>query len=298
MKRIKISLSLILAVLAMSSASAQLENTSKFYVKVYGGYGLLTPGSYRLESSTSDDAHPNGISTLSKKGLGAGLRAGGGIGVIASDFLNIGIDVEYLKGGTLKSNSSYRSGTYSSSTEKQFKYTCLSITPHVIFKAVSKPDYLIYNKLGILLNLPFDLKVTGNDTSSNTSITYTSKSISNGAYKIGLTVGLNVALGVQVRLTEKLRGFGEIFGNYMVLSPKSYTESSASTSTNGAVVSKSTSTGNVTFIKEGEVSYTNTSVPSGIGDGTTDTYTNVVPVSYYKFNMNTIGINIGIAYRF
>jgi len=54
--------------------------------------------------------------------------------------------------------------------------------------------------------------------------------VKNGVYKVGLTVGLNVALGVQVRLTDKLRGFGEIFANYLVLSPTNYDETITGTS--------------------------------------------------------------------
>lgn len=291
MKRIKISLSLILATLIISSASAQLESSSKFYVKVYGGYGLLTPGSYRLASNSTNNLIGDGrtgTTSLSKRGLGAGLRAGGGIGVIASDFLNIGVDIEYLSGNKLKSNSVYISGTYTYKSKTEFKYTCVSITPHVIFKAVSKPNYLIYNKLGILLNLPFDLKKTEADSSYSGGIA--SDYNTTAAFKIGLTAGLNVALGVQVRLTDNLRGFAEVFGNYLVLSPKNYDESTI-TSANGGT--KITNNNHITFIKNGELSYSTKQNETG---GDDNTYTQSVAGT--GFNMNSLGINIGITFRF
>lgn len=296
MKSIRISLLAILVVSAMG-AVAQEESASKFYIKAYAGYGLLTPGSYKLESYTSTDTDPDGSVSLSKQGFGSGIRAGAGIGVIASDFLNIGVDVEYLKGSSLKSKSEYRSGTYSSSSEKQFEYTCISVTPHVIFKAISKPDYLVYNKLGILLNLPFDLKVTDIDTASNTAVAYTGKSTTTGAYNMKLTAGLNVALGVQVRLNDKMRAFGEVFGNYLVLVPETRNESYTSTQNNAGTVSTSTGVTDITYVKEGDLSYVSNSVPNDKG-GTHTTNKYDMSVSSSKFNMNSIGINIGITFRF
>ncbi len=289
MKSRKIFLSIALATVVMSSAVAQLDNSSQFYVKVYGGYGLLTPGSYKLVSnSSSNDGSGKSNTSLSKTGLGAGIRAGGGIGVIASDFLNVGVDVEYLSGAKLKSNSSYNGSTYTYVSQTEFKYTTLSITPHVVFKAISKPDYLIYNKLGLLLNLPFDLKETEKDVETDAGVD-TKYDIS-GTYKIGLTAGLNVALGAQFRLTDKLRAFGEIFANYLVLSPKSLDQKTVSVT---GAASPVISNLHVDYIKDGQTSYTSTPNESGGTDAQS-----VQSVQYSKFNMNSIGINIGITYRF
>ena len=262
-------------------------SSSTFYVKVYGGYGLLQPGSYKLVSTdnNSTTGNTNGNTSLSSQGLGAGIRFGGGIGVIASDFLNIGADVEYLSGSTLNSHSNYTSTTgYNSFISTSISYTSLSITPHVIFKALSKPDYLIYNKLGILLNLPMDLNKTEYDSSFNTTVVSTYTSHADGTYKIGLTVGLNVALGVQVRLTDNLRAYGEIFANYLVLSPTNYDETNKVVS-NGTPTTYDT---HVTYIKSGQTEYSS--------NGNTTNYT--TSVSGNTFNMNSLGINIGVTYRF
>ena len=276
-------LSLMLGATFMIQAQTEISD-SKFYIKAYGGYGLITPGSYKLVSSSNAGA-ASGNTSLSKQGLGAGIRAGGGIGIIISDFLNIGADVEYLSGSRLESNTSYLPSTgYSFISQTQIKYTSLSITPHVVFKALSKPDYLIYNKFGILLNLPMNLKKTEFDSSFNKAANYYYSANKTGTYKVGLTAGLSVALGVQLRLTDKLRGFAELFGNYLVLSPTNYDENRTEVA-NGKTVN---SDYHQIFIKNGQISNTTN------GNSTTST----ISVYGNTFNMNALGINIGVSYRF
>src|SRR6186713_2657378 len=110
MRSQKLLLSLLCSVVGITSAMAQLDNSSKFYIKAYGGYGLITPGSYKLVTSVST---PDGSKTsLSKNGMGQGIRAGGGIGIVVSDFLNIGADLEYIKGASLDANSTYSGSNY------------------------------------------------------------------------------------------------------------------------------------------------------------------------------------------
>ena len=277
----KFLLFLLLGSVFMLQAQTDLSE-SKVYIKVYGGYGLLTPGSYKLLSS-SNAGGASGNTSLSKTGLGAGIRGGGGIGVIVSDFLNLGADVEYLSGATLKSSTSYLPPTgYSFISRTQITYSSLSITPHVVFKALSKPDYLIYNKFGILLNLPMNLKKTEFDSSFTAGNVYSANRT--GTYKVGLTAGLSVALGVQVRLTDKLRGFAELFGNYLVLSPTNYDENRTEVSNGKATNSDY----HIIYIKDGQTSNT----------GTPTSSTSTTSVYGSTFNMNAVGLNLGVAYRF
>src|SRR5580693_9202593 len=64
---------------------------SVIYIKIYGGYGLLTPGSNILTASTNTVGGGSSSSFAnSHVGLGAGLHFGGGVGVILNDFLNVG----------------------------------------------------------------------------------------------------------------------------------------------------------------------------------------------------------------
>ena len=75
-----------------------------FYVKLYGFYGLLTPGSQVNTSSSLS----SGMATAFKvnaTGLGAGPRAGVGLGLIVSDFINVGVDADLLFGLTQKTDN-------------------------------------------------------------------------------------------------------------------------------------------------------------------------------------------------
>ena len=305
----------LISSIVCSSVMAQVETGSKVYIKIYGGYGLLTPGSYRLESTSynTTGSTTTGTATISKTGFGSGPKFGGGIGFIVSDFLNIGVDAEYFSGTKVSSTSSYNESssgyTYLSTSQTQFTYTCISISPHVIFKALSKPNYLIYNKLGIFLNLPFNLNESSSDTASDVQTSYFSNIKDNdvNTYKMNLNVGLNVALGIQFRLTEKLRGFAEIFGNYLVLSPKSsletYTEKvDAQNGVNPETHDIYVYNDSYTYIKSGTINSSSTSGATSVnGQGYTvhpTTNTSTETVNYNTFNMNSIGLNIGIAYRF
>src|SRR5664279_1995655 len=85
-------------VMAMASIAVGQDNqASKFYVKLYAGYGLLTPGSFRFTSQSLTTFE------VSSTGMGSGLHFGGGFGIILNDFINLGIDADYLKGKTLQS---------------------------------------------------------------------------------------------------------------------------------------------------------------------------------------------------
>jgi hypothetical protein len=278
-----ISFSAILLLSALMSRAQTEITDSKFYIKAYGGYGFLTPGSYRLLTMNSI----SGEFSQSKQGLGNGVRFGGGIGVIASDFLNIGVDVDYLSGSKMSgSATTINPARYSFLGKTEMSYTALSITPHVIFKALSKPDYLIYNKLGILLNLPMELKQNLSDTSYGDFEGSWNSQVEKRVFKVGLTVGLNVALGVQVRLTDKLRGFSEIFANYLVLSPTDLNVTSNGVNkAPGGTPTPFSNTSHTVYVKDGTVATSS--------DGT-----QTQPVSGNQFNMNTIGINIGVSYRF
>ena len=267
------------------TATAQIETSeSKFYIKADAGYGFLTPGSYTLISQTFDGTVSNAL--VSKKGMGNGARFGGGLGVIVSDVINIGADVEYLSGSKITVNGSISNPSGLDYFETvSLSYHALSVTPHVIFKAVSKPDYLIYNKLGLLLNLPMDIKTYKYDSSfSNVTAGEDYVETRNGTYKIGLTAGLDVAIGVQVRLTDKLRGYAEIFGNYLVLSPKTSHEVD-NYSNNGTPGTQIT---NLTYIKNGQL----TSSMDG------NTLTATATKKGNEYNMNSAGLKIGVSYRF
>jgi len=297
---------------------------SNFFVKLYGSYGFLTPGSYSVQSTNNitfydknGDQHDTTIQSQGTKGIGGGFRFGVGIGYVLNDFLNFGIDAEYLIGAKLTNSLSSLSdsGYFYSSARDEMNYKAITLSPHIIFKALAKPKYFIYNKLGILLTLPYTLKTSGNSLSSWTYnwqpgvVDSSFKSSSNknstyaGKYKISLGIGFNVAFGVNFRVGNNLRAFGEIFGNFSALSPSS---SQVVTTTNQsdsiyrnnqlALVSNTTySTGNTIYQKEGLTTnhlIKDIQVPGG------RTLTYAAQDKKFTVNMNVMGTNAGIIYRF
>jgi hypothetical protein len=314
---------------------------SKIYAKLYAGDGILTPGSYSVESSNSVNwTNPPGYGqdtsarTQAAKGIGGSLRLGGGLGYVLNDFVNIGIDVEYQKGTKLRNSlNTFIDAINFDSAYDAMSYRAITLTPHIIFKALSRPGYFIYNKIGVLLTLPFTLHTSGissraSTTSYPNSFTYhdgvfypnstfsiSDKSNSNydNKDKISLGIGLNVAFGINVRVNNKFRAFGEIFGIYTALSPASSTSSNYSKSS--TIISIDTtnfhletpyrdisySTTYTTFQNNGPVAITSSSSADlgNTNDGYHESSSTTSGRSHkYNFNMAALGINVGITYRF
>lgn len=346
-----------IATIAQSKIESESTSDKRFYIKAYGGYGAFTPGSYRVETRTTypysvgSTTRDTTISSLGKKGMGAGPHFGGGLGYIINNFLNVGVDVDYLKGNTLTGNKSYLSSSSSATYQYQqqsygkstLDYHVLTIVPHVLFKARSSANYYIYNRLGLMLSLPFDLTYKSYDSTITNSVstytnspvagqtttsTYRSKSIrtTSGTYKVPLSYGLNVALGTQFRITGNLRGFVEAFANFSVLVPTNYdeviyTESNSTTNpivknssgttmsnTTTGTISQTTATSNYTYSKEGGISSATSKqmyapgAATVIGGVTYTKYVNSYTITQTQSNiyrnMNAIGLNAGLAYRF
>jgi len=309
---------------------------SKFYIKLYGGYGFFTPGSYRVQSlatvsyrDQNNDINYINIQTQSRKGIGAGVRIGGGIGSALNDFLNIGIDAEYQKGGKITNSLATATNEFNyNSTFDEMYYTASTLTPHIIFKALAKPNYFIYNKLGIVFTLPFTLNTSGQSSSSVTNSSWpanasdsntSSRSITNiayeGKYKISLGIGFNVAFGVNFRMNDHLRIFGEVFGNFSALSPSRSTVNSISnymdSSYEGIYDNNSpydllyyqtsastypyTTTYNTTYVKSGGTSDRGIYLTGY--NGSIPNYLDNAKKQKFTANVNAIGINVGIIYR-
>jgi hypothetical protein len=254
---------------------AQKESEPNFYVKIFGGYGILTPGAFKLTSTSTTSF------SVGSTGLGAGLHFGGGLGYILNDFLNLGVDAEYLKGNDLTASSTYSGVLGSGSSHSKIPYSVLSIIPNITFKALSKPGYLIYTRIGIL--------ITAQTKSS--SIVYDSSDLiinhpnpivasnTNTTYTYSVNVGVQAALGLQFHITGNLRGFVELVGNYLPITPTSSTAVAVINYYNSGptFVSTSTTTTQTSYKKSGN---------TGNNEQASMAY-----------NVNYIGLNIGIALR-
>ncbi len=211
------------------SSAYKAADENKFYVKVYGFYGLLAPGGF--SGLGLGDVSVNRFFTLSvnsdykvKKPFGSGLRAGGGIGYVVNDFINIGVDGEYVLGST--TTESYlvttTTGGIISSTKKvqlDYDYRLINIIPNITFKALSKPEYYIYNRLGIIVGIPTQL---GYVSTSRTEyplprLADFRKETSTVELQKNIGFGYQAALGIQFRIGGSLRGFFEVVASNLLL---------------------------------------------------------------------------------
>jgi opacity protein-like surface antigen len=259
---------------------------SKFYVKAYGGYGLLTPGSFQLTNVTVINAQTT--FEVVSPGLGAGFHFGGGVGIILSDFLNLGIDGDYLSNKDLNGSSK---GTAATGDFKVYSTkitsSILSIVPNITFKAISTETYYIYTRIGILIAVSTKSAksiIDSNYQQSLNPIPYYSTHTTT-EYSYGVGAGVQVAVGIQFGITENLRGFGELVGYYLPISPNSSTDVST-TYTYGSPNTLPASTSPHTP-PDASTNY--------ISSGTIPPNSNFPKTTY---NVNYIGINIGVAYKF
>lgn len=224
MKSFNFYTSIIGALLALSASAQPVSSTnSSVYVKIYGAYGLLAPGSYKGSSALIDE--PVKFNVV-KKGMGGGIRTGIGIGIILNEFINIGIDGEYLIGNKIRlkenitaveSNANGASG-YTLEAQKTLAHEVVSIIPNVVFKALSRPTYYVYNRLGVVVGFPLNMTEDyfqhynfHNDfgdpyTIEDRDILATYK----GKHTLKIAIGYQFSIGVQMVLSEKIRGFMEL----------------------------------------------------------------------------------------
>lgn len=216
-----------------------------FYVKLYGFYSLLTPGTQiNYDVSQTQSSLPNSFKAT-KTNLGAGPRAGLGIGFIVSDFINVGIDADVLFGTSIKTNTNVFVGSGTTFSNYNINSTTtlsvLSIMPNVTFKALSRPSFYIYNRLGLIGGVVLDYKAgaqTVETPGKGAIITseYTSKYTKNS-----LATGYQAALGIQFRLSQTIRAFAEIVAYNQSFKPREVLVTGSSTTSGKTTVSSSTS---------------------------------------------------------
>lgn len=229
----------IMLLLASLFVKGQESPESKFFVKVIGGYAFLAPGSL-----TTVNTFRQGMFEESRQKFGQGLRVGLGAGYILNDNINLGIDVIYHKGAKLDLTKTVDNQTdvftptnstveylkitnVASSTI--FNYNILNIVPHITFRAISKPNYHIYNRVGLIIGLPLKFNHIFHESSSvqiqnrkspaSYDITEFYDLTHYGNFAKNPSIGFQAALGVQFRLTKNLRFLTEIEASSFVLTP-------------------------------------------------------------------------------
>ncbi|WP_080055419.1 hypothetical protein [Spirosoma aerolatum] len=216
-----------------------------FFLKAYGFYSLLTPGTEINYSGTQSQITSPTIYKPVNTHLGAGPRAGIGVGLIVSDFINVGVDADLLFGTPLQ--LTYDVFVGSGSTASFYKISTnttlrvLSVIPNITFKALSRPSYYIYNRLGLVGGVVLDYKTLSNTLQTPTRGA-TTTSVNTATYtKNSLALGYQAALGIQFRLSQSIRGFAEVVAYNQSFKPREVQNTNSST-TNGATTVQNSAT--------------------------------------------------------
>lgn len=312
--------STLLSIALTASAQADDESTSKFFVKLIGGYSFIGPASFTGVNRTERTAGPSSILNefaTNKKKFGIGPKIGAGIGFIVNDKINMGLDVMYIKGIPLvitnyinKQNDTSGATIKTTTThiDVRYEYSLLNFVPHITFKAISTDKYYIYNRVGLIIALPLDLTFSYKGTNSvqtqtrsNTGVITANKIEDNsydhyGNFSKNPTLGYQAALGVQFIVSDNLRFFVEVEASSIVLIPKEFlyekwSVNTVTMTTLPAPASKITSTDSAIrhmhFQKKGQERTVVNPTTKTIDVYTTQT----------KMATNSLGVNIGLALR-
>ncbi len=223
-----------------------LKNESKFFLNLHGGYtmGLGSTFKFYPDDISSIKVAQVGSASATKnvsystptEGLGQGFRLGGGLTYIVNDFINVGLDVDYLKSTIYRDrDSSFNQSKilgipgdpdeyiYTEQKRTSYDATILTFSPNITFKAISKPKWYLYNKLGAVISFnpgstQTDLLTTNTrsgwqgfykDVASSTAKTY-KWGIKNPAY------GFMGGFGAQFKVTQKIRVYSELQFSHIV----------------------------------------------------------------------------------
>jgi hypothetical protein len=292
---------LALICLPLSSMHAQ-KGDSKLFLKVYGNYALPTSGSYRTTSYTSSVVNNNYTFNTVKDGLGMGLRAGVGIGIVLNDFINLGFDVENYFGPSIKSNNLYyydnQAGLVQiTNTSVDYKASIAMIGPNITFKALSQPNFFIYNRLAIKIGVMTKVTEKTNneyneryveDANINPNPTdHITNFKQDFEYQGGIPFGFSAALGFQIKMTDKIRFFTEVEFTQLTYNPKKKVMT-LWVNNDGTTVDLST-IDKIQVETEYKKSYT-------IVDGQTNTNA-PNPQPTLRMPYSSIGLGIGLIYR-
>jgi hypothetical protein len=257
--------------------------------------------SVSVKATESTITQKNVTSKAPTKGLGDGFRFGGGMSYIINDFINIGLDFDYFRSSISKiKDSSYTNSNsadaidYSYNEHSKITYyeSFYIFTPSIVFKAISHPNFYIYNKIGAIIavkpynhqkeNQYITKQRPGGDSPDSTddiNKTYTLK-LNNPSF------GFMGGIGIQVRIYRKILVFGEAQFSHILFEPKArqlldYTD-------NG--ISKI----NTVSPSERRTEYENTVS----GDALNVNPQMPTKAIVQKFPVTYVGFEIGVAYHF
>lgn len=224
----------------------KIKSQPRFYINLHASGDMALGSTFRfypdditsisVKETGSTITQENVTSKAPTKGLGDGFRLGGGISYIINDFINIGLDFEYFRSTISKvKDSSYihideASGgidyLYNGHSKITYYESFYTFTPNITFKAISHPNFYIYNKIGAIIAVkPYnqqkeDQYITTQrpgsglpDSTHNINKQYSLK-LNNPSF------GFMGGIGIQVRVHGKILVFGEAQFSHILFQPK------------------------------------------------------------------------------
>lgn len=292
-----------------------IKKEARFIINVHSAYSIGLGSTFkfypddissiRIEQNGSNDPEKFINYSNPTKGLGDGYKFGFGVSYIVNDFINVGLDFDYFN-STIKKirDSSYHQTNrfsspntsneyiYSERNSISYKATLLSFTPNITFKAISRPKWFLYNKLGAIITFrPNSLQE--DITNTNTSLNWqgfkkdsSSKIVKK--YEWGIrnpAYGFMGAFGGQFKIAERVRVFAEAQFSHIVFVIKKRTLTNFEVNSEHLEKNFSVSVRELEFVKSFSINTSNNdpNLP-------TKTIIQRIPITY-------VGIQIGIAYQ-
>lgn len=292
-----------------------IPNQPRFYVTVHGGYSVALGSTFkfyqddvkfiRVEKINSSPESRAVQYQATKKGLGQGWRIGTGLSYVLNDFLNVGLDLDFFQSTISRDRDSTFYGVesnngsmlneqiYEERRTTSYKTTLLTFVPHVSFKAISRPKFFVYNKIGAVLTFrPNSLQTEtqkGNLRTGWQGFYQDSSFVTQTKYDWGIrnpSFGFMGAAGVQFKTTERLRTYAELQFSHILFRVKS--RSLTSMNVNGVEMAGSLP------VRDREIEFSK---------DFTDDQSQMDPnqpsrAVTQRFPISYVGLQVGIAYRF
>lgn len=228
----------------IDTAVILLKHQQKFFINIHTGYAVGLGSTFKF--------YPDDITSISveqinnqtpreqitykstTKGLGDGFRYGAGLAYIVNDFINLGFDFDYFKSNisrirdssfhkTIQTDAGTSDYTYQQRYTISYNATLLTLSPAITFKAISRPKFYIYNKVGAVITYrPNSIqKNISQETMhfGSQAVTTDSASGSYTRYEWGIkkpAFGFMGSVGAQIKVSEKVRAYAEVQFSHIV----------------------------------------------------------------------------------
>lgn len=227
----------------------KIKSQPRFYINLHASGDMALGSTFRfypddvtsvsVKATGSNITQQNTTSKAPTKGLGDGFRFGGGISYIVNDFINIGLDFEYFRSTISKIKDSSFTHTdeasggidyvYNEKSKITYYESFYTFTPSIVFKAISHPNFYIYNRIGgIIAVKPYNhqkenqyitIQRPGSGVPDSTHNIYKNYTLKLANPSFGFMAGI----GIQARLHGKILVFGEAQFSHILFQPTSKT---------------------------------------------------------------------------